>query len=80
VVSTHVWFWYVRQQPVEPRTYWWLIPKLDTLPVGQIVAWDNHYSDRWGLHRADLLSDSSHWRPLHAFGGDTSAIVFERYR
>ena len=53
---------------------------LEELPNGAIFVWDRHYSEAWGYHLKNLMSDTSVWRKLMECGesGEVYAIVFEQ--
>lgn len=73
VVATHVWLYYFVDLP---PAQWLTVSAPRDLPVGTIVVWDSHYSDRSGLRLAELRDPAQGWRELERFSD--VAVIFEK--
>lgn len=77
IVTTHVWFYYFADLPLEQGSWPPTPPTLASLPPGALVVWDAHYSERWGLAYAELSDPTRGWRTLQRFGDDF-AVIFQK--
>jgi hypothetical protein len=79
IEASNVWFYHAMGLDL-PRTL--DLPaqrlRLDKLPTGTIVAWDEKYSDTLGRPRARIESRPGAWRQLQTFGPNAEVRIYEK--
>jgi hypothetical protein len=85
IASTNVWLyrWLPLTTPHKDGAWLkdlWSRNILNSLEKGDLVVWDQHYSDRWGYKYAELSRDTQTWKKIYQIGSDEKpmAAVFEK--